>query len=1075
MLPHASLGRWPMTQTRLTVIAVLSLISGISGLVYETLWIRVISLAVGSTSAAMSIVLSIFFLGLSVGSFVAGRIVLRVKRPLLVYGLIEGVLGVYGALAIFPLFKLHRLVALLPLTGTYAWFGTGGKFALVFLLLIIPTTCMGMTLPFLVRAVVTRDDQVGRFVSFLYAVNTLGAVAGALATGFLLIPGVGILIANCSAALLNLVVCLSAVGLGRRCLIETARKSDGTFAFRLLSPADQALLLSCGLCGFVSITCEVAWSKYLSIFLGTNIFGLGLVLAMFLLGIAVGSMVLASVINRIRDQRSGFAGLLLASAAFVLLASYLLDEAPRMAVLVRSWIGDSVTFLAIKSTVVALILFLPACVFGALFPLGVSILTRSHEQAASTLGWAYAVNTVGSIIGSYSAGMVMIPHLGSAWTLAIAAIVAAGNCVWLSTTREGRGPRQWLAVTAGLVVAVGALVFHQFNFRNLIKSAYHVGAVATAVRPAIRSASDSRLSLDEALKPYSAEYEDFKVVIEGETGIISLSHDRNDGESYRDYLRLKTNGLNESIYNLANLGLLPKYEALIGLLPYLFSRDPKTAFVVGYGGGFTVDLLTETDLRMVHVAELEKGIFKAADFVWQGNNPIVKRKNLQVKIEDARFVLVSGQLGPQDIIVSQPSHSWLSGAANLFTREFFEIVKENLTEKGIYSQWLNLYNMDVPVLKSLLRTFFTVFPYGAVFTEVGDDELVLLGSKSPLQMSLPKLRAVSNNGILRSKLGAVFVQSAYDVLSVFSLSRTDVVPMVSDAVINTDVNAFAEVAQSRLFYEGLRGRQTPQAYLSNLFRADYGSILKVTGSKEPAFYFNLLLSLNDKGVTDKFPVVLREYEKEGGDQSGEWWNLGYFCLKAGRFASAEDYLSRAIDIQRKSGVLNLLLSALAEQDRYQDLIAYGERFRDLRNKVTDCYLGHAYVEMNRRSDAERLFTRMVADVPGYTRECGDYFNKVTGYYYHSKKQYSPSIAFLVAYYDKFPQDVGTVEKLLSAYEAVADKGNADVFREYLAELRQREIERLRSQASVHRAAGLDKDARVLQARAERQQKAASRS
>jgi hypothetical protein len=311
-------------------------------------------------------------------------------------------------------------------------------------------------------------------------------------------------------------------------------------------------------------------------------------------------------------------------------------------------------------------------------------------------------------------------------------------------------------------------------------------------------------------------------------------------------------------------------------------------------------------------------------------------------IEDARYALAANYFGPLDIIVSQPSHSWLSGAANLFTKEFFTIVRKNLSEKGVFAQWLNLYNMDVEVLESLLKTFFTVFPHGAVFTEGQDDELVLLGSNQAIDLNFQKLNLLAKNPVLQSKLTQVFRHSPYDLLSLYSISRSDILELTRNAPINTDINAFAEVRQSKIFYEGLKGRQKPQEYLASIFHADYESITR-------------------------FPQIVKYAEKVPLDKTGE------------------------------------------------------------------CYLANAYLSLH-SAKADRLFHKMGLDVAGYTRACGNFFNRIMGEYYLEKKNARVSLPFLEAYYRVFPRDRRIVAAMVQGYQLRGDADNEKQFSAYLNSL-----------------------------------------
>jgi spermidine synthase len=1048
----------------LWVFQVLCLLSGITGLIYETLWIRILSLGVGSTSASMSLVLSIFFLGLSLGSFLSGRYLSKIQKPILAYAVVEGILGLYSSLAILPLFRLQEIVGTLPLVGNWAWLGLILKYGLVLLLLLVPTVCMGTTLPLLTKIFVSANSQIGRRVSHFYALNTLGAVLGAMLTGFVLIPSLGIFLSNYLSVGINLVIAAVAFWLHKQAgseytspVVPTNVAEKTTSGLKEVFLSDPVVLLATGMSGFISIACEVVWNKYLGVFFGTNIYGLGLTLSVYLLGIALGSWALAFVVDRIRDLRGLFVQIFLLSSIAILFSSFQLNRAPLTSHVLYQLFQGSLTLLSAKAIMAGVILFVPTLLFGALFPLAIAIIARSFTNAPKVVGVAYGVNTLGAILGSYLSGIVLLPSIGSSYTLQLAALLSlltAGALLWKTEwTRARKGT--YVALASGLAALTLTTGF--FQFETIISGAYHSSGQ-------VKEGLSHGAILKRFFKTPSTSGEEFKLVIEGETAVISLSHDPSDGENYRRYMRLKTNGLNESVYNLDNLEELPKYEALIGLLPYVFSRNPETAFIVGYGGGFTADFLSRTDLKRVNVVELEEGILKAANFVHNNNNPILKRPNVKLQIEDARFMLASGQLGKQDIIVSQPSHSWLSGAANLFTKEFFTIVQGNLSEKGIFAQWLNLYNMDVPVLQSLLKTFFTVFPHGAVFTQAGDSELVLLGSNRPLDLNLQKLDALAKDSVLRAKLTQVFRDSPYDLLSMYSISRKDVLDLTEEAAINTDVNAFAETVQSSIFYEGLGTRQTPQAYLSAVFRGDYHSIVKVSQGLDAQFYYQMLMSLHGSGQSDKLPIVLSKYEEVVKTDTSAHWNLGYLCLQARRYYSAISYLEKAFQHSPKTEILTLMLAGLTQMERYSDVIQYADRYPNLRDKAIECYLGNALVLKQDLKRAKGLFSKFEKNIEGYTGACGGFFNRVMGSYYLAKHEPAIAVPFLEAYYKENMQDVLTVQQMVEAYRELKDKNNENQFVPYLNELVRAEVGELNGLRKTLEGMGHTQDATVLAAR-----------
>lgn len=1040
-----------MSRATTAIIGLLFIFSGITSLVYESLWIRVLSLGVGSTSDSISMVLSIFFFGLSLGSYGAGKLGTKIKNPLLAYGILEGAIGVYSFIVIYVLINFHHILTILPLTGALSWLGVALKFLLVFVFLIFPSLGMGATLPLLVQFFVRNEAAKGKYLSVLYGINTLGAVLGAFLAGFFIIPQFGVIWGNHLMVVFNIAIFFITLWITKTKRLPTsvlatraATKESKGSRFNL---QQKAIIFTCGITGFSSIAAEVVWNKYLGIFLGTNIFGLGLVLSLFLLGIALGSFILSIFVEKVENKERLFISLLLVATLFIMVSSYLLNMAPAVSNVLGYYFGATIPLIVIKSVVSGVILFLPTFAFGALLPLGITLLAKNSQSVSEVTGTAYAVNTIGSILGSCLAGLAFIPLFGSGITIqiAIGALLFAGILLVFVMENVGRMRVGWTALLVALIY--GSFSHGAIDYKNIIKSAY------------FQSAS-SDMSLTDAMKYFSRDYEEFKAIFEGKTAIISLSHDPQDGENYQRYFRLKTNGLNESVYSLDNLTELPKYEALLGYLPYAHTRAPESVFIVGYGGGFTVDFLTSLNIKNVYVAELEKGILKAADYVHGGMNPILQRKNLNLEINDARYVLAAKLHGPYDIIVSQPSHSWLSGVANLFTKEFFEIVRGNLNEDGVFSQWLNLYNMDETVLKSILKTFYSVFPHGAVYTNYEDQELIMLGATKPLQLNFQKLKLMTQNSQLQSRLTQIPFSSPYDVLSNFLASRESILKWTGDAPENTDINAHAEIQQSLLFYAHDKYAKNPQAFLSNIYDADFASSVSQSefGGE---FYYELIQSLQRLDKFDKLFIALDKYEKTAPPSTEKSYRLGNICLRAQRYACAEKNLKEAFQKKRSTETLNALLGFYMQTSDFSSMQKILDQNPGLRDSVTTCYAGEAYFRTKQTTKLQPIISRLVASPEAYLNSCGVYLNKVLGLYYADRADFNKAKPFLESYYSSYSYDSEVYAALLAAYLGTKDYSNAanfaDAFRSSLKGTRSR-LEQL---AEFYESKGLQSDAEAL--------------
>jgi len=1040
---------------KIILIGSLFFLSGLTSLVYQTLWVRALSLGVGSTSTSLSIVLSIFFAGLSLGSWLAGRYISRVRRPILCYGLLEGAIGIFGFFLLPALFNFHVFLSYLPLTGSFSWFGTFMKFVLVFLFLIIPTTLMGASLPVLIQIFVSSAEKLGRQISLLYGINTLGAVAGAFLSGFVMIPRLGITGSNDISALINICILPAAYFL-QKMFPSAGQQSAGRDETPVAVPAARVRRLipwvAAGT-GFCSIAAEVVWNKYLGIFLGSNVFGLSLILALFLSGIAIGSLALSYFLDRVKNRIRLFQWLLALCAVSIFLTTRLLNLAP-IVVNVTSYYCPRFDLFLLKAVVAALIIFPPGAVLGALLPLGIRLAIDRVEHSARIAGKLYSINTIGSILGSCLTGLFLIPVLGSgaAILIALSLLLFLSMAVTFAADPDFASRKTVIFFSAHVLVLAALPFTSGIRFENIIKSAYFQ-----------RAAPDLKFS--ESIRYFAKDYEEFQLIVEGKTGVISLSHDPQDGPSYRDYLRLKTNGLNESVYNTKNLETLPKYEALLGFLPLALAKNPERAFVVGYGGGFTVDFLTSSELKQVLVAELEEGILKAADYVHKGDNPLSKRENLKIKIEDARFILASRRFGPFDIIVSQPSHSWLAGVANLFTKEFFITVRDNLSPDGVFSQWLNLYNMNPAVLKSILNTFYSVFPHGFVFTGAGDQEMIMIGSLAPVRFDMARLKTLSSDKANRRKLANVPIATPYDVLAQFVLSREEVMRITEGAKSNTDRNAFAEVTQSRLFYS--ERNQFPSRFMLESYTGDFKNVVDRPARLDADFYRGLLASLEKETQRSyKMTSILDRYRKVMPKEDA--FDIALQLYRMERYKSSLDTILASPGKTSEQHMAHLAILNYLAMGRDAEAGALWAERKEFQKGTMTCFGPELEFYLKNYENENRWAARLEEKYNENLTLCGAYLNKELGLHYARRSERKRALQYLEAYYADAPNDMEAYRAMLALYILEGQRENTKNFSDALDMMSDREKTRLEEMARQYKAKGFVKDAAVLMEKAAHQ-------
>lgn len=765
-------------------------LSGIASLTYQVTWVRLLGLSMGSTSASISTVLAAFFAGMAMGSYLAERISRNRINSFKPYIILEFLIGISG-LALLPiLLNLDGLLALFPAAGTEL----GLKFAVAMALLFIPTLCMGATFPVMASILIRRDGEIGLRMGQLYSLNTAGAVLGAAFTGFVFIPNWGLDGSIYIAFALNMTIVLVALFVDRRWTLPAMEPVPVSTPVGYGSAdADNGnqlrALVVLAATGFVSIATQVGWTKYLAIFTGTTIYGFAAILTVFLSGIAAGSWAVKSSLEKIHKPERWMAlGLLL--LGFSLIATRMgFGALPPIYAKINHLSNTPFLLHLAKYVIVFVLLFVPTFLLGALFPLNLKLYCGTLQAVRTRIGKAYSVNTLASIAGAIFAGFWFIPRYGTDHLLTLMAVtILLLSLMFLPTLRL---PALRFALLGCVAVAfLAAWLAPHLSYKALIASV------------------DYRWDPDaqSGKKPF------FLFLKEGKAGVISLvTYDH-------EVAKLQNNGLNESLINMHDPNKALLIETLLGLVPYMLHENPKSAFVIGFGGGITTRALTLTDLKSIRVVELEPAVVEADRHIAGGDIPALRDPRVHLEFNDARNTLLV-EPDRYDLIVAQPSHPWLAGAANVFTLQFWEIVKSRLNDKGVFAQWVNLFNMDATTLRSLFQAFYRVFPQGMSFANLNTGDLVLIGSKQPLTFDYARISHTLQQPKIKATLGTHGIFTPADLLWYFALSRDEALAAAGNARPNTDTNIISEVRLSALTTEPT-GDEDPYAFLRRHFHLD---------------------------------------------------------------------------------------------------------------------------------------------------------------------------------------------------------------------------------------------------------------
>ena len=784
----------------LWLIALCFVLSGATGLIYEVLWARLLGLVFGATTFAVSCVLAAFMGGLALGSAWAGRFAARLKRPLRAYGLLEIGIALY-ALAVPLLFRLIDQVYALIWSNLHPGFYgfSMWRFLLSCAVLLVPTTLMGATLPVLCAALVRSSRYTSTSIARLYSFNLVGAILGTLFAGFFLLPQFGVRATIWTAATINFIIGLFAIYIdGKEShahstpFEEEAKSFDASEQEALndsprtergsVDDGEKFWLFCAVISGFVTFSAQVAWTRLLTMVIGSSTYAFSIVVALFLLGLFGGAFVVGRQPIK-KDLRRSVLRFELATAAFLVFSLWIINITPALLLNIGQRFGTNTWsgLLMLQVLVACMLVLIPAFLMGMIMPL---VLVWAGDAAKKgsvrRVGRSYAFNTLGAIAGAWSTGFILIPKGGTRFTILFAAslsIIVAGFAYKPLSEAVDKDLRRSLAVGATCALVVVMFIFAP----GLNKADLAAGVYDYLVRVLAKSLPPSK---DEG-KPYNPEEHKLLMFEEGPTATVSVREDSG-------VRSLAINGRT----NASDHGDMPT-QVMLGQLPLLVAPRTESGMVIGFASGVSAGAMLQSPLKSLECVELERAAVSASGFFEHVNHHPLEDARVRLIVDDARTYL---RVNPAhyDMIVSEPSHPWVPGVANLFTREFFEIGRNRLSDEGVFVQWLQIYQLSTDSLRSVLATFHSVFPHVLVFRVGGvanGKDLILLGSRAPL--SLDHLSERMKDARVAAELRRVEMNSSQDVEAWFVCDERQLGPAVAGAVINTDDNMHIETTVPR--------------------------------------------------------------------------------------------------------------------------------------------------------------------------------------------------------------------------------------------------------------------------------------
>ncbi|MGB5448970.1 MAG: fused MFS/spermidine synthase [Woeseiaceae bacterium] len=726
-------------------------ISGASALIYQLIWVRLLGLVFGVSSFAVATVVAVFLLGLGLGSYFFGRWSERARDPLRIYLYVE--LGIAATSIV-----AYLVIEALPIYGylyEYAYNNLGfyglsvARLLLSMLVLLPPVFLIGGTMPLLAKYFLRDPANLGSSFSKIYYLNTLGASAGALLTGFLFVRYFGVIgtlmIAVGGNLAVALIIALSKRGTG---FTRPATGERSPYSY---------MLVFLFLTGFISLGYEMLWVRILSTYGLSTSQAFALILAGFLLGFSVGAWIVARKVDRRRDLEAWFSAVSIVTAFSGAIVLLLFRQFEAITTLLAD--ATPISQLTLGMALAFTVSFIPAVFMGILFPLGVRIYAHDVDRIGAKTGNTFFSNTLGCVLGSLLTGFVLIPFLG----------------MWNTTL---------LLINLSLLIAVAFLLRGRRSARAQWVSLVVVAAVANLL--VFTDSKTFHAELKGLDLRTAAEGFDVIYYAEGLSGTVTAV----ERGSYRG---LFVDGQNVS----GTDPVLLADSKMLAHVPLLLAEEPEVALTVGYGTGTTSGSMLLYDVK-VHAVEIEEKIIEAAPLFSKVNYASYADPDIDIVLDDARNYIATTD-EKFSVIVTDVTNLKYKRNPYLYTREYFEIMQEALSADGVAAAWLPVGGLSFDDLRILIATFDNVFPHTTAwyFTQFPTHFIILVGTPEPTQVNLPKLS--EKMAKVERDLRSLNVDNVYKLASMLLLGESDIDSLVDAAPIHTDNRPILEYSDMDLY------------------------------------------------------------------------------------------------------------------------------------------------------------------------------------------------------------------------------------------------------------------------------------
>ena len=1006
---------------RSPIIYFLFFCSGVTALIYEIVWTRMLTLVFGHTVFSVSVVLAAFMAGLGFGSYLFGAAIDKmsgpqekqelqgsVHTPLLVYGWIE-----IGLFVICGLLSLLLANFATFYSWIHAWLPDSlimqntVKAVLAFTLIFVPTTLMGATLPIISKYYVTDNDRLGTQIGILYGINTLGAAVGCLLTGFLLISVLGVLQTVLLTALFNLFIGIGAIriyqeaGGDKLLLVQFPKLSLPSLD---LNPQQKLWMGVSFVCGFTALAYEVVWTRLLVFSISSTVYSFSMMLAVFLLGIVLGSLLVIPVLKHVANLRTALILLQVGIGLFVIGSLYNMEN-----LLSPPWnsyrLTDPAVTLFHYFTDSSSLMLIPTIFLGMSFPLLIKMVSGGFQNIGAGTGQIYASNTLGAILGSLFMGFWILPELGSQNSLMLVASINLLLAVLLFLQGNYLG----VAVRRGIaVVFAGVILFLNFAIPGDLLDKFFM-------RDSVGQRNARTLMyFEEGLTDTVAVFKDSYGILDPEAK------------------RLITNGISMSASNV----IASRYMKLFAHVPILLLDKPEDVLVVCFGTGQTTGAAgIHPRVQSVDSLDLSPSVIRAGHVFAKENHDALNNPKVNIILQDGRnHLLTTGK--KYDVVTSEPPPPRTAFTVNLYTKEYYEATKDRLKPGGIVAQWIPLHSQGEKEVAMHFKTFREVFPHSLAWMSVAN-EILIIGSDQPIELDFKKLQQRLKEPVVKEALAEIEIHNVYSFLSNLWFLEEQIeavgagVEVISDnrpsiefyldlgATIGTpgkekyvfNRSPFEDIARRITHLSGQdravlkRYYQMMDLYQRGVMYSNRGQLLKALSLVEDNDLIRYHLQAGEEQI-----VRLTQEVENNPENIEALLNLGHAYYQIGQYQKSMEVLEKVPENAPSRSFADLYLG--------YDLMATGqiqmarEKFnavakrdpRQVRSMMQEIGL----VELLKKLEEN-------PEDPGLILSAAQYYNM--------KNEYFKALDYSLAVLDKDPLNVQVLQSIVFSYRGLGETGN----------------------------------------------------